>query len=394
MRSKTLALLSIILWSTTLVQAETKLKIVSTLPRTGSANSQTTSIVNGIKLALQESGYKAGDAKIEYEDWDDASPARGNWDPAVEATNADKAIQDPAVVAVIGPYNSGAAKIAMPKLNQAGLLLISPGATWPGLTKPGVGEANEPQVYRPSGKVNFYRVVPADDLQGAAAAKWAKDLGAKSIFMLHDGELYGKGIAGVLKKELSKNGITDLGTDKFDPKASNYRSLAVRIKQLKPDLIFIGATTQNNAGQLAKDLHAAGVGSKIMVPDGCFETPFLEAAGKEALEGKTYVTFGGVPPNQLTGKGKVFYETFKKTFGFEPEGYAAYGYESAKVVLAAIERAKIKDRPGILASIGETKDYDGVLGKWSFDENGDTTLKTMSGSEVKNGAFVFSRLLN
>ena len=34
-----------------------------------------------------------------------------------------------------------------------------------------------------------------------------------------------------------------------------------------------------------------------------------------------------------------------------------------------------------------TKDYDGVLGKWSFDANGDTSLTTMSGRQVKNGKF-------
>ncbi len=44
--------------------------------------------------------------------------------------------------------------------------MVSPAALWPGLTKPGLGEPNEPSIYRPSGKVTFFRVVPADDLQG------------------------------------------------------------------------------------------------------------------------------------------------------------------------------------------------------------------------------------
>ena len=54
------------------------IKIVSSLPRTGSANSQTTSMVNGIKMAIEERGGKVDDWTIAYEDWDDASPQKGN----------------------------------------------------------------------------------------------------------------------------------------------------------------------------------------------------------------------------------------------------------------------------------------------------------------------------
>ena len=95
----------------------------------------------------------------------------------------------------IGTYNSGAAKISMPILNQAGLLMISPANTWPGLTKPGKGDPGEPEIYRPSGKSNYVRVVPADDLQGPLGADWAKELGVKTVYVLDDNEVYGKGIA-------------------------------------------------------------------------------------------------------------------------------------------------------------------------------------------------------
>ncbi len=375
------------------LHAEAQVTIVSSLPKTGSSNAQSTSITNGIRLALKETGNRAGNTTITYQDWDDASPARGAWDPAVEAANADKAIQDQSVVAYIGPYNSGAAKISMPKLNQAGLLMVSPAASWPGLTKPGLGEPNEPSIYRPAGKINFFRVVPADDLQGDVAAQWAKDLGGTSAYVLHDGELYGKGVASIFKKGAEKRGINVSGFEKIDPKAANFRSLAFKIKQRRPDIVYFGGTTQTGAGQLVKDLRAAGVGSRFMVPDGCYETAFIEAAGHEAVEGSTYVTFGGVPANQLAGKGRDFYNSYKAAYGTEPEGYAAYGYEAAKVILAAIERSPTKDRKGIMAAISNTKDYQGALGTWSFDEQGDTTLRIMSGNTVKNGKFELTKIL-
>src|SRR5277367_1666033 len=162
------------------------IKIVSSLPRTGSATAQAQTMVNGIRMAIEEAGGRVGDFTIAYEDWDDASPERGQWDPAVEAANAQKAVKDPDIMAYIGTYNSGAAKIAMPILNEASLVMVSPANTYPGLTKTGMGEANEPAVYRASGKINFFRVVPDDDIQGEVAAQWAKELGEKSLFILHD----------------------------------------------------------------------------------------------------------------------------------------------------------------------------------------------------------------
>lgn len=372
--------------------AET-IKIVSSLPRTGSANNQTTSMVNGIKLAIKDYGGKIGNFDIAYEDLDDASPERGQWDPALEAGNADKAIKDPDVIAYIGPYNSGAAKISMPKLNAAGLLAVSPGNTWPGLTKPGTGEPNEPQVYRPSGKITYFRVVPADDIQGLVAANWAKELGATKVFILHDKELYGKGIGGVFKKTAEKIGLKVLGFEGIDPKASNYKALATKIRQQAPDLVYFGGTTQTNAGQLVKDLRSSGVQAKFMVPDGCFEQAFIDAAGKENVEATTYVTFGGVPADKLTGKGKKFYDNYKASFNAVPESYGAYGYEAASVVLAAFSKTLKKDRAAIIENISKTKDFEGALGTWSFDPNGDTSLKTMSGSIVKSGKFEVVKIL-
>jgi branched-chain amino acid transport system substrate-binding protein len=273
------------------------IKIVSSLPRTGSANAQAHHARQRYPHGHRRSRGQIGDFTIAYEDWDDASPERGQWDPAVEAANAQKAVQDPDIMAYIGTYNSGAAKIAMPILNKASLVMVSPANTYPGLTKPGTGEANEPQVYRPSGKINFFRVVPADDIQGEVAAEWAKELGVKKVFVLHDRELYGKGVADVFKRACAKLGIEVVGYEGIDPKAANYRSLVTKIKSTDADMVYFGGTTQTNAGQIAKDLVAGGAKVKLMVPDGCREQALIESAGKDNLDDRTYVTFGGVPPN-------------------------------------------------------------------------------------------------
>jgi branched-chain amino acid transport system substrate-binding protein len=373
--------------------ASNVIKIVSSLPRTGSANAQTTTMVNGIKLAIAEAGGKIGDFTLQYEDWDDASPQRGNWDPAVETANANKAVSDPDVMVYVGTFNSGAAKMSMPITNKANLAMVSPANTAVELTKPGMGEPHEPAAYRPTGKVNYVRVVPADDIQGKVAADWAKEMGVQKVFIVHDREVYGKGIATIFQKHAQEIGMQVVGFEGIDSRASNYRSLVTKIKEQNPQLVYFGGTTQSNGGQLAKDLVAGGADVKFMVPDGCFENAFIDGAGAANLNGRAYITFGGVPPKMLTGRGAEFYESYKKMYNAEPEAYAVYGYEAARVALYGIQHAGKKDRDAIRQAIVSIKDFDGALGRWSFDENGDTSLTTMSGNTVTDGKFEFVKVL-
>ena len=369
------------------------LKIVSSLPRTGSANAQTTSMVNGIRMAIEERGGEVDGFAIAYEDMDDASPQKGNWDPQVEAANAKKAIADAEVIGYVGTYNSGAAKVSMPMLNKAGLVMVSPGNTHTGLTKPGMGEPNEPAVYRPTGKITYFRVVPADDIQGAVACEFIRtDLGAKKVFVLHDRELYGKGIADVFRKSAEASGMQVVGFEGIDPKASNYRSLVTKIRAAGAEAVFFGGTTQTNAAQVLKDLRAGGAKVPFVSPDGTFERAFIEAAGKDNVtkeQGGVYITFGGLPSDQLTGLGADFVKRYKAKHGELPEAYAVYGYEAARVLLDAIDRAESKDRASVIAAVAATKDFTGALGTWSFDANGDTTNRMMSVNTIENGEFKF-----
>ena len=98
------------------------LKIVGSEPMTGSSLTQTQTIVNAGNLRIDQAKGVAcgGKYKLVYEAWDDASAALGKWDPAVETENANKAAADKSVIAYLGTFNSGAAKLSIPILNQAG----------------------------------------------------------------------------------------------------------------------------------------------------------------------------------------------------------------------------------------------------------------------------------
>ena len=368
-------------------------KIISSLPMTGASRTQTVEIVNSIKMAIDET--KITNVTVLYDALDDATAAKGSWDAAQEAENARKAINDKQVVAYIGTYNSGAAKVSIPLLNQAGMVMVSPANTYPGLTKgPEKGaEPDEPGKYYPNGKRNYARVVPADDIQGAVGATWAQELGAKKVYIVHDTELYGKGIADVFRAKAKALGLTEVGYEGAQ-KADNYRALANKIKDAGADLVYYGGIVDNNPAVLLKDLRAVAPTVKFMGPDGINCSEFLKQAGPAATE--TYSTFGGVPPEKYTGKAAEWLKNYNAKFNNNnPNPYAIYGYEAAKVVLAAIAKSgdKADDRATVQTNVMGTKDYDGVLGKWSFDAGGDTTLTQFSGSTAKSGAWAFVKEL-
>lgn len=369
------------------------IRIVSSLPRTGSAKGQTDTIVNGIRLALEEVNYEVGGFRLIYADLDDATAAAGQWTPDAETSNALRAAGDPNVMVYIGTYNSGAAKVSMPILNKAGVLMVSPANTWPGLTKPGVGEPGEPEMYQPSGKLNYVRVVPADDLQGPLAADWAKEMGLQKVFVLDDKEVYGKGLATMFLGRSQVNGLEIVGTNSIDPKSLDFKAFLRTVKDKDPDLIYFGGTTQSKGGQLAMDMVDVGLDAKIMVPDGCMEQAFIDSAGAANLEGRCFVTFGGIPPDKYTGAAREFGEKYRARYHHEPEAYSIYGYESAQVAIEAIRRAGIKDRAAIVQAAFSIRDFASALGTWSIDENGDTTLAAISGNTVKDGKFEFVKLL-
>jgi len=375
------------------------IQIWSELPRQGSSKGQTDTIVNAMKFAIDARGGKVDGWTIKYTDQDDSTAAAGKWTQERATALATEAATTADLVAYMGTFNSGAAKIVIPVLCKAGIAMISPANTYPGLTKPGKGEANEPGVYYPDGcQHNYFRVVPADDLQGDAGANWAKEMNLTKVYVLDDTEIYGKGIADVFEASAKTLGLTVLGHDQAPGTSTDFKALAAKIAATSPDLVYYGGITQNNAGQLWKDLREAMPNVKLMGPDGIYEEAFLTAAG-DAAEG-TFLTFGGTTADQYTGDAAKFRDDYKAKFGGNLEVYTIYGYEAANVTLAALEKASkagAKDaaglRKGILDALAATKDFKGVLGTWSFDANGDTSLKVFSGTEVKGGKFEFVKVL-
>ena len=258
-----------------------EIHVYSSLPRQGSNTDQTNALVESIKEILD--GKTVGSFTIKYTDLDDSSAANnGDWDGAVAQQNATTAANDPDAMVFIGHFNSGAAKLTIPILNAACLVMISPANTYPGLTTAveGVTEPGEPDSYYPNGYRNYSRVISTDNKQGGAGAAWAKELGATKAYVLDDTQVYGKGLArswALSANQLGIEVVSASGTSEgFDAKATDYAALAQKIKDSGADFIYIGSITGQNTGKLWKDLRAAMPDMKIMSGDGVFEESWYD----------------------------------------------------------------------------------------------------------------------
>ena len=85
--------------------------IYSSLPLQGASSAQTQPMVNGMKLALDQAGGKAGQWAVHYKSLDDSTAAAGKWEPGQTAANAREAASDSKTVIYLGEFNSGASKI-------------------------------------------------------------------------------------------------------------------------------------------------------------------------------------------------------------------------------------------------------------------------------------------
>ncbi|MCB0077367.1 MAG: branched-chain amino acid ABC transporter substrate-binding protein [Anaerolineales bacterium] len=390
----------------------TEVAICSSLPLAGGSNARAVSMSNAIEMALAEQGEVTLNGQrypLRYVPLDDTGPS-GSWDTAQEAANARAAIADHDCLVYIGTYNSGAAKIAIPILNAVQMPMISPGNTYPGLTKPGTGIGDEPWIYYPLGPElrNYCRVVPTDELQTPAAARFAAQLGVTRVGIFHDTELYGEGLAQLFAADAVANGMTVVS----GPIGINWRRIleggslgsqearqaAETLLEGDPELVYFGGTTSHGPMAIYNELLDRGYTGYFMGADGIAERGFVsELSDGGQRSAGIYATLVGTPLDELPTAGQTWRERYGQRYGAQPDAFAAPSYEAALVTLRAIEAAQIAEgegtlieraRPAVLAAMRQTANFDGILGPWSFDANCDTTSSTISINQVQGDDFV------
>lgn len=379
-----------------------KIKLFSSWPLTGTYEQLGGDAVEAVRLCLADFGNAAGGYALEYEALDDGVAANnGGWEAGKETENVNRVVNDAEAMVYMATYNSGAAKISIPITNAAGMAQISYANTYPGLTKAyeGATEEGEPDVYYPSGKRNYMRVCPADDIQGGAAANWAyTEMERRQAYVLHDNSLYGKGVAAVFRDVFEKLGGEILGFEGYDPKASDYQALMTSIADKAPDIVMVGATVDNNAAKLLQDMRGVMSVDDTMFlgPDGLINEAFVQGAA-DAAEG-AYLTFAGYTPDELKklgGPGGDYVTRMEEKLGHLPDSYAVYAYETTVAVIQAVATAGVNDRTAILDALFATEGFTSLLGgTWSFTETGDTDSAIIGLSQITDGVISYQKAIS
>jgi branched-chain amino acid transport system substrate-binding protein len=376
------------------------LDVYSSLPLQGASRPQTTAMVEGIKLALEQVGSKAGDYTIKYTSLDDSTAQAGTWTPEAASANARKVAQDDAAIAYIGEFNSGASAISIPILNEVPIAQISPANTAVGLTsdEPGADQG-EPEKYYPTGNRHYLRIVPKDTIQGAALASLMKSEGCGNAYILNDKEVYGAGLARNIENSAKEIGLKVLADEGIDPKAPNFRSQAAAMKSAGTDCFVFSGITANGAVQLYKDVHAALPDINLYGPDGVAESGFSdpkEGGIPADVQAKTKVTVATLSPDEYPPEGKKFFSDFEKKYNEpNPDPYAIYGYEAMKLVLDTCKKlgSDCSDKQAMIDALFQTKGRKSVLGTYDIDDNGDTTLTDYGVYTIKDGELTFDKTI-
>ena len=270
------------------------------LPLTGALKPETQSMVKAIELAVADSGVG-----IDVVVLDDAGES--GWTPEKTAANARRAAQDPAAIAYIGEYNSGATAVSLPILNEAGILQVSPVNAYVGLTRTEAAQDGEPDKYYPSGIRTYGRVAPADHLQAAALAKAIGEDGRKRLFVADDAEIYGDGIADMVVTRTSAKVVGDTA---IDPRARRFRGLIRKIGKARPDAILFGGIARNRTARLWRAFHRAAPKARLYGPDGLVGTRFPRTTRR-----RTTITLAALPQRRWLPAAQSFAERSRPASG-------------------------------------------------------------------------------
>ncbi len=363
------------------------LVVHSSLPLQGASASQTRAVVRGIDLALERAGGTAGGRRVVHRSHDDSTARARTWTPEAVSVNARRAAQDRNAIAYIGEFNSGATAISLPILNEAGILQVSPSNTAVGLTLGGLGaDRGEPEKYYPAGSRHYGRVIPNDRVQARAAGTLIHDSGVRRLLVVHDREIYGRGLALLAARAARARGIRVVRVRGLTRRAANAGSIAAEVRRRRADGVFYGGITANGAVRLWRAL-GRNRRLRLFAGDGVAESGFTRRIPRGAAR-RTRILLSTLHRDAYPASGQ---EVFDALGGADP--YALYGYEAMSVVLDAINRGGAT-RAGAISGFFATRDRDSVLGRYSIDANGDTTLTQYGVYRVAGGVLAFRRVVD
>jgi branched-chain amino acid transport system substrate-binding protein len=337
--------------------AAAQVTVYSSLPLSGAARTQTAAVNDGARQALQEAGGTAGGQPVKLVTLNDATKRAGSWTPERVSANARRAAQDASALAVIGPFNSGAAAILIPITNEAGLPAISPSTTSIGLTRNGPGTVpGEPDKYYPAGERTFFRLMPNDRVQADALATAMRDAGCRRVGAVHDGEVYGKGVGTLMRRSVARLGMKVASTTRI-------RRSSRRFGAIRGDCVAYTGITANGAVRMFNGVSRR---AKLFASDGVAESGFTRRVSASAAKRLT-IAVSTLAPDAYGPAGAAIIGS--------GDPYKLYGYEAMKLILDGANAAGAT-KPALAGWLRTSVvNRASVLGTYSFDANGDTSTR-------------------
>jgi branched-chain amino acid transport system substrate-binding protein len=341
--------------------ADGTLAIYSSVPRRGVLARDGAAIAAGQRLALRDAGGRVGDRRVRLVELDSAGTDDDEpWDPGAIESNAERAVEDGSAVAYLGEAGLGGSAVSVPVTNAAGLLQVSPGDSLPSLTQPAPGGSGEgPARYYPEGVRTFLRLVPHGGLQARVLVDWARERGARSIAIVRDEGPLGQEMTSWLLDAARRMRVV-AEAERVTGGEDDYASLARDVAERRPGAVVLALTAGADAGKVVPALRAALPSTPILSTSGLAASP---PAGVDYLDPK-------LPRGEYPRAARRILDGAR-----EADGAASlYGYESMRLVLDAIARARPRGtgaRAAVVRAALAPRRLTGAFGTYSIVRGGD-----------------------
>ena len=305
---------------------------------------------NSFKMALEEinASHRLGDRTLKFIIEDDMSTVEG----AVAGFN--KLIHQDKVPVILGVWTSHVARSVFPIAQENEVVAFSPVVIASGLTD--------------MGDFIFRASHPTEALIPGGVALTQAKLGYERVALISDSvDTFSRDSDAVFRKTLTAHGVEVLRGETFETGATDFTPQLTRIKALEPDAIFVSAQ-QREVIQILKQGRAVGISADTPFISLVLSIDEIQSAG-EAAEGA--ITFTDWVSTAQTPGNEAFVAKYTATYGREPSVWAAQPYAAVYILAEAIRNAASTDSVGIRNALAEIQEFDTILGKFSFDANGD-----------------------
>src|ERR1700682_2431164 len=372
------------------------------LPLTGDEGRAGQSTLNGIRYFVHENPTLNG-FNIVLDVRDDA--ASSSRDTSRGVKNLKAFIADRRVVAMLGPSDSSIARAQIPVANEAHMAMVSPATSSRCLTKEpylptrlnplrtpiSCKDAGlpTPSDLRPTGVNNYFRLSTTDELQGPAAADYArKQLHLMRVAVVNHHEAYGQLLANTFTARFNRLGGTVVARTELDPGVTfDLTTFLQQAKSKGAQGVYFGGSAANQGCTVRHQMISVfdiGAGAPFLGGDGIALDPTcVRDAGANAAG--IYATVPAPDPEQIPSAQQLI-QSFKTQYGragdFGP--YTIAAYDAAGVLYDALDRAiwvtrgNVPFRDTVVNQLAATTAYNGATGVFGFDPDGDTTLRLVS----------------